>query len=180
VTSRAALTSSAGTLPFCSRKQCRFPADAHVVTPIRRRTLLSVGARCERHAGVHGSGLTFLVMRQVMPMAAGLASGLALSSFSVVSAALTWGMGGHPPLEVPGVQRGDVGAIRAEYGQTALNVKVHCRQLARNRRKSRHHQSGNDAEAWPMPSPGQPASADRPGEPVATPARARLQSRDPG
>ena len=35
------------------------------------------------------SGLTFLVMRQVMPMAAGLASGLALSTFGVVSAALT-------------------------------------------------------------------------------------------
>ncbi len=34
------------------------------------------------------AGLTFLVMRQVMPMAAGLASGLALSSFGVVSAAL--------------------------------------------------------------------------------------------
>jgi len=40
------------------------------------------------------AGLTFLVMRQVMPMAAGLASGLALSSFGVVSAALTWGLGG--------------------------------------------------------------------------------------
>jgi type IV secretion system protein VirB6 len=40
------------------------------------------------------AGLTFLVMRQVMPMAAGLASGLALSSFGVVSAALAWGLGG--------------------------------------------------------------------------------------
>jgi type IV secretion system protein VirB6 len=40
------------------------------------------------------SGLTFLVMRQVMPMAAGLASGLALSTFGVVSAALLWGLGG--------------------------------------------------------------------------------------
>jgi type IV secretion system protein VirB6 len=40
------------------------------------------------------AGLTFLVMRQVMPMAAGLASGLALSSFGVVSAALAWGFGG--------------------------------------------------------------------------------------
>lgn len=39
------------------------------------------------------SGLTFLVMRQVTPMAAGLASGLALSSFNVVSAALAWGLG---------------------------------------------------------------------------------------
>jgi type IV secretion system protein VirB6 len=40
------------------------------------------------------AGLTFLVMRQVMPMAAGLASGLALSSFGVVSAALAWGLSG--------------------------------------------------------------------------------------
>lgn len=39
------------------------------------------------------AGLTFLVMRQVMPMAAGLASGLALSTFGMVSAALAWGLG---------------------------------------------------------------------------------------
>lgn len=39
------------------------------------------------------AGLTFLIMRQVMPMASGLASGLALSSFGVVSAALAWGLG---------------------------------------------------------------------------------------
>jgi type IV secretion system protein VirB6 len=38
------------------------------------------------------AGLTLLVMRQVMPMAAGLASGLALSSFGLVSAALAWGL----------------------------------------------------------------------------------------
>ena len=41
------------------------------------------------------AGLTFLVMRQVMPMAAGLASGLALSSFGLVSAALAWGIWRH-------------------------------------------------------------------------------------
>jgi len=40
------------------------------------------------------AGLTLLIMRQVMPMAAGLASGLALSTFGVVSAALAWGVGG--------------------------------------------------------------------------------------
>jgi type IV secretion system protein VirB6 len=39
------------------------------------------------------SGLTLLIMRQVMPMAAGLASGIALSSFGVVSAAIAWGLG---------------------------------------------------------------------------------------
>jgi len=40
------------------------------------------------------AGLTFLVMSQVMSMASGLASGLALSSFGLVSAALAWGFGG--------------------------------------------------------------------------------------
>ena len=39
------------------------------------------------------AGLTLLIMRQVMPMASGLASGLALSSFGVVSAAVAWGLG---------------------------------------------------------------------------------------
>lgn len=39
------------------------------------------------------AGLTFLVMRQVMPMAAGLASGLALSTFGAVSAMVAWGFG---------------------------------------------------------------------------------------
>ncbi|HEX4050664.1 MAG TPA: type IV secretion system protein [Steroidobacteraceae bacterium] len=39
------------------------------------------------------AGLTVLVMRQVMPMAAGLASGLALSSFGVMSALAAWGFG---------------------------------------------------------------------------------------
>jgi type IV secretion system protein VirB6 len=39
------------------------------------------------------AGLTFLVMRQVMPMAAGLASGLALSTFGAMSAMVAWGFG---------------------------------------------------------------------------------------
>jgi type IV secretion system protein VirB6 len=39
------------------------------------------------------AGLTVLVMRQVMPMAAGLASGLALSTFGVMSALAAWGFG---------------------------------------------------------------------------------------
>lgn len=39
------------------------------------------------------AGLTLLVMRQVMPMAAGLASGISLSTFGVMSAAIAWGMG---------------------------------------------------------------------------------------
>lgn len=40
------------------------------------------------------AGITFLIMRQVMPIAAGIASGLALSTFGVTSAALAWGFGG--------------------------------------------------------------------------------------
>jgi type IV secretion system protein VirB6 len=39
------------------------------------------------------AGLTFLVMRQVLSIASGLATGVALSSFGVMSMALTWAMG---------------------------------------------------------------------------------------
>ncbi len=39
------------------------------------------------------AGLTFLVMRQVMPMASGLASGIALNTFGWMSLALAWGLG---------------------------------------------------------------------------------------
>jgi type IV secretion system protein VirB6 len=38
------------------------------------------------------AGLILLVLRQVMPMAAGLARGIALTSFSVASRAVAWGM----------------------------------------------------------------------------------------
>jgi type IV secretion system protein VirB6 len=41
-----------------------------------------------------GSVLIFLVMRQVMSMAAGLASGIALSSYNTVSRAMAWATGG--------------------------------------------------------------------------------------
>ena len=39
------------------------------------------------------AGMTFLVMRQVMPIASGLASGVALSTFGVLSTAVIWGFG---------------------------------------------------------------------------------------
>jgi type IV secretion system protein VirB6 len=39
------------------------------------------------------AGLTFLVMRQVMAMSAALASGLALSTYAIVSTAVGWGLG---------------------------------------------------------------------------------------
>lgn len=57
---------------------------------------LAVGGEMEMAEAIRlcaAAGLTLLVMRQVMPMAAGLAGGLALSSFGVVTAALSWGMG---------------------------------------------------------------------------------------
>jgi type IV secretion system protein VirB6 len=66
-----------------------------VVTAAAQQAL-SVGGSIEIANAVRvclAAGLTFLVMRQVMPMAAGLASGLALSTFGVVSAALAWGFG---------------------------------------------------------------------------------------
>lgn len=68
----------------------------HVVT-VAAQQAVSLGGAIEIASAVKvcmAAGLTFLVMRQVMSMAAGLATGLALSSFGVVSAALAWGLGG--------------------------------------------------------------------------------------
>jgi len=42
---------------------------------------------------VLASVLVFLLMRQVMPIAAGLGGGVALSSFGAVSRAVRWSMG---------------------------------------------------------------------------------------
>jgi type IV secretion system protein VirB6 len=69
--------------------------------------MLSVVKAYATDAAAHGSGITiaesvrlcivaalvFLVMRQVMPIAAGLASGIALSSFGAVSGLMNWGLG---------------------------------------------------------------------------------------
>ena len=68
----------------------------HVVTVAAQQAVATGGAIQIANAVrvCMAAGLTFLVMRQVMPMAAGLASGLALSTFGVVSAALAWGLGG--------------------------------------------------------------------------------------
>jgi type IV secretion system protein VirB6 len=68
----------------------------HVVT-VAAQQAVSSGGSIQIASAVRvcmAAGLTFLVMRQVMPMAAGLATGLALSSFGVVSAAIAWGFGG--------------------------------------------------------------------------------------
>jgi type IV secretion system protein VirB6 len=67
------------------------------VVTVAAQQAVSTGGAIQIANGVRvcmAAGLTFLVMRQVMPMAAGLASGLALSTFGAVSAALAWGFGG--------------------------------------------------------------------------------------
>jgi type IV secretion system protein VirB6 len=69
--------------------------------------MLSVVRAFAADAVAHGDGITiaesarvcvaavlvFLVMRQVMPIASGLASGIALSSFGAVSGLMNWGLG---------------------------------------------------------------------------------------
>src|SRR6202163_4209112 len=37
------------------------------------------------------AGFTFLIMRQVLPLAGGLASGLALSTFGIISSSISYG-----------------------------------------------------------------------------------------
>jgi type IV secretion system protein VirB6 len=61
------------------------------------------------------SALVFLVMRQVMSIAAGLASGVALSSFSAVSGLLNWGMGGAKRTSYE-FSRGVIDGLRREPG----------------------------------------------------------------
>lgn len=78
-----------------------------ILTLFTAALLLSVLKAYAAAAAAAGSGITvaesarvcmtaalvFLVMRQVMPIAAGLASGVGLSTYGVVSGALRWGMG---------------------------------------------------------------------------------------
>jgi type IV secretion system protein VirB6 len=57
------------------------------------------------------AGLAFLVMRQVMPLASGLASGIALSTFGALSKGMAWAVGGT-------AQR--VSRTTAQFGRGAL------------------------------------------------------------
>src|SRR5581483_971347 len=50
------------------------------------------------------AALVFLLMRQVMPIAGGLAHGLALSSFGTISRGLSWGLGRGTPMAVRAVK----------------------------------------------------------------------------
>jgi type IV secretion system protein VirB6 len=84
---------------FAQLSNYAFIAILTVLVAALMLTLLETAARQAVAAGGNiqiaqavrvclAAGLTFLMMRQVMPMAAGLASGLALSSFGIVSGAL--------------------------------------------------------------------------------------------
>ena len=84
---------------FAQLSNYAFVAILTVLVAALMLTLLSTAAQQAVAAGGNiqiaqavrvclAAGLTFLMMRQVMPMAAGLASGLALSTFGVVSGAL--------------------------------------------------------------------------------------------
>jgi len=66
--------------------------------------------------------LVFLILRQVMPIAAGLAGGLALNSYGVVSRTLQWGMRA----------RATTVALENITGAPAMAV-MHARDLLRPR-----------------------------------------------
>jgi len=74
------------------------------------------------------SVLVFLVMRQVMPISAGLASGVALSTYGVVSGTIRWGMGGAKRSTYE-FGRGVLDGIRREPGSKWDSL----RRLAGNR-----------------------------------------------
>lgn len=74
------------------------------------------------------SALIFLVMRQVMSLAAGLASGIALSSFNAVSGLLNWAMGGAKRSSYE-FSRGVIDGMRREPGSRWDSL----RRLAGNR-----------------------------------------------
>ncbi|CAN7716150.1 type IV secretion system protein [Variovorax paradoxus] len=61
------------------------------------------------------SALVFLIMRQVMSIAAGLASGIALSSFNAVSGLINWAMGGAKRTTYE-FSRGVLDGLRREPG----------------------------------------------------------------
>lgn len=62
------------------------------------------------------AALVLLIMRQVMPIAAGLASGIALNSFNGVSTAVAWGLSGSRALGRTGYQVGR-GVLDARRGE---------------------------------------------------------------
>jgi type IV secretion system protein VirB6 len=77
-----------------------------ILTVLVSGLLLQIVASYATQTAARGSGVTtmdtldmvlmsvlvFLLMRQVMPIAAGLAAGVSLSTFSTVSRFVTWGL----------------------------------------------------------------------------------------
>lgn len=100
-----------------------------VLTMLTASLLLNIVKAYAANAAAAGSGITiaesvrvclasalvFLVMRQVMPIAAGLASGVALSSYGVVSGMLRWGLGGAKRSSYE-FSRGVIDGMRREPG----------------------------------------------------------------
>jgi len=71
--------------------------------------------------------LVFLLLRQIMPIASGLAGGVALSSFGTVSRFVSWGMG-----------RGRVGAGAAVALGTGVLAATEAPQQMRIQRADWH------------------------------------------
>jgi type IV secretion system protein VirB6 len=75
--------------------------------------------------------LVFLVLRQVMPIASGLAGGIALNSFGLTSRGIGWGLRSAGKVATPGIKlampyvaRGVGGAVRGT-DQTVRSAAVH-------------------------------------------------------
>lgn len=113
-----------------------------ILTLFTAALLLSVLKAYASNAAASGSGVTiaesarvcmvstlvFLVMRQVMPIAAGLASGIALSTYGAVSGTIRWGLGGARRSTYE-VSRGLLDGIRGDLGSKWDSL----RRLAGNR-----------------------------------------------
>jgi hypothetical protein len=68
------------------------------------------------------AGLTFLIMRQVMPIAAGLSHAVALQSYGVVSRAVSWGARQGTSLAKAGIAYGATHSPRVAPSVIALRV----------------------------------------------------------
>ena len=81
--------------------------------------------------------LVLLILRQIMPIAAGLAGGLALNSFGIVSGGLRWGMANRGALWPAAAYS----AFGIADGASVLGGKVFPRMAGMARRaQARHHQ----------------------------------------
>ncbi len=92
------------------------------------------------------AGLVFLVMRQVMPMAASLSHGLSLSTFGTMSALIAWGLG-RSPRNAGQFGRGLIDKDTSRYD--SLSRKAGLLRQAQCRR--RHGRARRDARK-PIPS----------------------------